>query len=171
MQAGWLLRAPSLGSVPHSISAGLAAFFQTTAPNCHPNTLQQVSSSPPTCQCLPLFLSFYQTHASRYCSVIYLCWSLTLVLWQCTLSDSVSPVTSSFFSLASLPLTLPLAASLSFAEFMTSESTQKQLLVHTYVAFDIIWISQISGSTAWWGLKCWRPFLRERLHHLHLFWM
>lgn len=37
-------------------------FFQVAATNsCRPNTLQQVSSSPPTCQCLPLFLSFSLT--------------------------------------------------------------------------------------------------------------
>lgn len=133
------------------------------------STLQQVSSSPPACQRLPLFLSC-QTQGSRYCSVIHLCWTLTLVLWLCTLSDPVFPFSSSFSS-ASLPLTLLLAASLSFAEFVTSEFTQKQLVVDTYVAFDMIWISEISGSTAWWGLKCWRPFLRDKLHHLHLLWM
>lgn len=108
VQACRLLRAPSLGRVPQSISSGLAAFFQATATNsCRPNTLQQVSSSPPTHQCLPLCLSFYQTQASKYCSVIYLCWSLTLFLWQCTLSDPVSPFSSSFSSSASLPPSLP----------------------------------------------------------------
>lgn len=35
---------------------------------------------------------------------------------------------------------------------------RKQLLMHTSVAFDIIWISHIFGSTASWGFKSWTPF-------------
>lgn len=47
----------------------------------------------------------------RYCSVSCLCWSLTLFLWLCTLSDPVSPFSSSFL-LIGVPPSHPALGSL-----------------------------------------------------------
>lgn len=173
VQACWLLRAPSLsrGSSQHLLRLG--CFLPG-----HSHKLL-LSKHSPASLLFPSYVSvspFVSLLLPDFRVAVIVRWAASAGLWHsssgCAPSLILSPLSllpSS--SSASLPLTLPLVASPSFVEFVTSESTQKQLLVHTYVAFDIIWISQMFGSTAWWALKCLRPFLWERLHHLHLLWI
>lgn len=102
----YLSNCASLLASPRSITS---QGFLTASPQvwlrpsrAQPQTLvvQTLSSKPPRLLLrvsVSLCLSpSPRLQGCRYCSVSCLCWSLTLFLWLCTLSDPVSPFSSSF---------------------------------------------------------------------------
>ncbi len=169
--ACWLLQAPSLGTLPHSISSGLAALFLATTSSCCPsshNALLLYSVSLLVRVNLPLCFSLLHsvlTCSSSVCPVIYLRWLFTLCpltvhsLWAP--SFFLPPL---FFFFFSVPPSHPALDSLSvFCWVWVCDLGIYQktaVLPFFFSALCIIWISFLSYlDLASWRLKIWMPVL------------
>lgn len=147
VQACWLLRAPSLsrGSSQH-----LLRFGCVLPGHSHKLVVQTLSSKSPLLLLrvsVSLCLSpSPRLQGCRYCSVSCLCWSLTLFLWLCTLSDPVSPFSSSFL-LIGVPPSHPALGSLSvfcwvcdFGIYPKAAVGSHLCCIWHYLNFSDVWI-------------------------------